>query len=49
MAGSDALTQIGEAVNRYIAVWNEPDANARSWAKLFRGAAPMAVGGRVKR
>ena len=43
MAESDTATQIGEVANRYIAVWNEPDADARRRANLFRGAAPRAV------
>ncbi len=29
MAENDAATPIGEVVDRYIAVWNEPDADAR--------------------
>ena len=29
MSENDAATRIGEVVDRYIAVWNEPDADAR--------------------
>jgi hypothetical protein len=34
MAESDAATRIGEAVTRYVAVWSEPDADARRRVKL---------------
>jgi hypothetical protein len=32
MTESDAATPIRDVVDRYIAVWNEPDADARSRA-----------------
>jgi SnoaL-like domain len=46
---SDAATPIRDVVNRYIAVWNEPDADARSravaelWTEDGTYADPLAT------